>query len=365
MNREKDLEYEHFEFSYGGYMTTWLVGHTNQFRAAVAQNAVTEMNVMWGLSDLQSWTAWELHGQPWEVPDAMRRHSPLTYADQVRTPTLLLNSREDRRCPIAMGRMFYQALLTRGVPTEMVVYPGEGHGIKQPKHQVDVLERTLAWFATNDVGAEAEIVMLGDSITKGVRAGVKPEETFAALTEARLRDLGWKVRVTNVGIGGERTDQALVRLERDVLAKKPRLVTIMYGTNDSYVDAGKDASRISLAAYRTNLQQLVERIRGAGAIPLVMTEPRWGSKAKANGVGEHPNERLEAFLDACRDVARETKAPLIDHYAHWLAYELRGQDLGDWTTDQCHPNPLGHQQIAELMSAIISGALRQTVTTRP
>jgi acyl-CoA thioesterase-1 len=354
-----------YGISYGGYMTTWLVGHTNQFRAAVAQNAVTEMNVMWGLSDLQSWTAWELHGQPWEAPDAMRRHSPLASADQVRTPTLLLNSREDRRCPIAMGRMFYQSLLTRGVPTEMVVYPGEGHGIKQPKHQVDVLERALAWFAANDVGAEAEIVMLGDSITKGVRPGVKPEETFAAVMEARLRDLGWKVRVTNVGIGGERTDQALKRLERDVLAKKPRLVTIMYGTNDSYVDAGKDASRISLESYRTNLQQLVQQVHAARAIPILMTEPRWGSKAKANGVGEHPNVRLEAFLDACRDVARETKTPLVDHYAHWLANELRGRDLGDCTTDQCHPNPQGHQQMAELMSPIISDALRQTFTARP
>ena len=351
--------------SYGGYMTTWLVGHTHQFRGAVAQNAVTEMNVMWGLGDLQSWTTWELRGLPWEVPEAMHRHSPLTYADQVRTPIMLLNSREDRRCPIAMGRMFYQALLSRGVPTEMVIYPGEGHGIKQPRHQVDVLQRTLAWFAANEVGAEAEIVMLGDSITKGVRAGVKLEETFAAITETRLRELGWKVRVTNVGIGGERTDQALQRLERDVLVKKPRLVTIMYGTNDSYVDAGKDASRLPLEAYRANLMQLVGRVRAAGAIPILMTEPRWGSKAKANGLGEHPNKRLEVFLDACGDVARETKTPLVDHYAHWMAYELRGQDLGDWTTDQCHPNPKGHRQIAELMSPILSSALRQAFTAGP
>ena len=54
--------------SYGGFMTCWLVGHTNRFRAAVAQNAVTDLNVMWGLSDLQSWTEWEFGGRPWEVP---------------------------------------------------------------------------------------------------------------------------------------------------------------------------------------------------------------------------------------------------------------------------------------------------------
>jgi len=137
--------------SYGGYMTCWLVGHTEQFRAAVAQNAVTDLNVMWGLSDIQSWTEWEFGGKPWEVAEAMRTHSPLTYADKVATPTLILHSRDDRRCPIAMGRMFYQTLVTRGVPTEMVVYPDEGHGIRQPRHREDVLRRTLAWFARYDL----------------------------------------------------------------------------------------------------------------------------------------------------------------------------------------------------------------------
>ena len=61
--------------SYGGFTTCWLVGHTNQFRAAVAQNAVTDLTMMWSLSDLQSWTEWEFGGRPWEVPAAMRRHS--------------------------------------------------------------------------------------------------------------------------------------------------------------------------------------------------------------------------------------------------------------------------------------------------
>lgn len=136
--------------SYGGFMTSWLVGHTNQFRAAVAQNAVTDMNAMWGLSDLQSWTEWELGGLPWQVTDAMRRHSPLTYAEQVKTPTLLLHSRDDRRCPLPMGRMFHRALAARGVPTQLVIYPNEGHGIRQPRHQADVLRRVLAWFKEHD-----------------------------------------------------------------------------------------------------------------------------------------------------------------------------------------------------------------------
>jgi len=136
--------------SYGGFMTTWLVGQTDRFRAAVAQNAVTDLGTMWHLSDLQSWTEWEMEGRPWEIPDRMRAHSPLTYVGNVRTPTLILHSRDDRRCPVAMGRMFHRALKARGVPTEMVIYPDEGHIIRQLPHREDVLRRTLAWFERHD-----------------------------------------------------------------------------------------------------------------------------------------------------------------------------------------------------------------------
>ncbi|HET6881818.1 MAG TPA: S9 family peptidase [Pirellulales bacterium] len=141
-----------YGISYGGFMTCWLVGHTRQFSAAVAQNAVTDMSVMWGTSDIQSWTEWELGGLPWEIADDMRRHSPLSYVDRIATPTLILHSRDDRRCPLPMGRMFHQSLVSRGVPTAMVIYPDEGHGIRQPRHQADVLRRVLAWFA--DHGGE-------------------------------------------------------------------------------------------------------------------------------------------------------------------------------------------------------------------
>jgi dipeptidyl aminopeptidase/acylaminoacyl peptidase len=135
--------------SYGGFLTCWLVGHTRRFRAAVAQNAVTDMTTMWGLSDIRNWVEWEV-GNPWKSPGALRKHSPLTYADKVETPTLMLHSRDDRRVPLANGALFYQALRTRGVPTEMVIYPGEGHGIRQPRHREDVLRRVLAWFERYD-----------------------------------------------------------------------------------------------------------------------------------------------------------------------------------------------------------------------
>ena len=137
--------------SYGGYTTSWLIGQTHQFRAAVPQNAVTDLNVMWGLSDIQSWTEWEFGGRPWEVSEIMHQRSPLTHASKVQTPTLILHAANDRRCPLPMGAMYYRALKESGVETEMVIYPDEGHPIRQLPHMEDVLIRVLDWFARHDV----------------------------------------------------------------------------------------------------------------------------------------------------------------------------------------------------------------------
>jgi dipeptidyl aminopeptidase/acylaminoacyl peptidase/lysophospholipase L1-like esterase len=339
--------------SYGGYMTTWLVGHTPQFRAAVAQNAVTEMNVMWGLSDIQSWPRYEMGGFPWEVPEKMHEHSPFAHAGKIRTPTMILHATEDRRCPIAMGRMFHQALLARRVPTQMVVYPHENHGIKQPTHQVDVLQRTLAWFSAHDVDAPVEIVMLGDSITKGVRPGVTAEQTFSTYLEKVLHEKGIAANVINSGVGSETTTLCLARLERDAISKRPKVAAIMYGTNDSWVDKGKSDPRLTLDEFRDNTVQLVERLRRAGITPILMTEPSHGKKSAPNGLGEHPNLKLEQYVAVTREVAKELSVPLVDHFADWTAAEAKGQDLTDWTTDQYHPNPAGHARMAELILPVM------------
>ena len=136
--------------SYGGYMTSWLVGQTSRFRAAVAENAVTDLTMMWTLSDLQSWTEWSFGGRPREVPNAMRQHSPLTHAGKVKTPTLILHSANDRRCPLPMGQAFHRALLQAGVRTQLVIYPNERHSISQPRHRADRLKRILDWFEAHD-----------------------------------------------------------------------------------------------------------------------------------------------------------------------------------------------------------------------
>ena len=192
------------------------------------------------------------------------------------------------------------------------------------------------------------IVTLGDSITKGERSGVTAEQTFASLIESSLLVTGRPVRVTNVGIGGERTDQALARLGK-VLALKPDVVTIMYGTNDSFVDQGQTASRLSLDRYRDNLVRLVTELLRRDIRPVLMTEPRWADDAKPNGVGEHPNVRLEKYVEACREVAALWRVTLVDHFARWTRARTDGVTLRDWTTDGCHPNPGGHRVLAATM----------------
>ena len=79
----------------------------------------------------------------------------------------------------------------------------------------------------------------------------------------------------------------------------------MYGTNDSYVDQGKTTSRITVDDYRANLNYIVAQLLRRGIQPVLMTEPRWSDKAGKNGIGESPDIKLEPFVQACRDVAKE------------------------------------------------------------
>lgn len=226
----------------------------------------------------------------------------------------------------------------------------------------------VRWAAPNRLARSdhaQRIITLGDSITKGVRTGVDQSETFASLLEAELRQAGHDVEVLNLGIGGERTDQALERLARDVLSHEPAIVTIMYGTNDSYVDRGQTTPRLSRAQFRENLSRLVARLRNAGITPVLMTEPRWADNAGPNGIGQHPNELLETYMQECREVAEETGAALVDHYAYWSEARRAGVDLSTWTTDACHPNPTGHRVLAETLRPVVAAVMESLAPRVP
>jgi acyl-CoA thioesterase-1 len=128
----------------------------------------------------------------------------------------------------------------------------------------------------------------------------------------------------------------------------------MYGTNDSWVDAGQTASRLSERAYTENLREIVRRLRAAGARVVLMTPPMFAEENPRNGLGEDPNLRLASFAAACRAVAIETGVPLVDHFAGWAAIQSRGESLQPWTTDGCHPNEAGHSDLSvRLLPAVL------------
>ena len=237
------------------------------------------------------------------------------------------------------------SLIVFGLAVALVILGGAGRG-EDPGREV------------GEPGARVvRVVTLGDSITKGVRAGVRPEDTFATLAERALRADGIGAEVVNLGVGGERTDQALKRLEV-VAERRPQVVTVMYGTNDSYVDQGATASRIPLEEYRANLKAIVAGLLLRGIEPILMTEPRWADDAPVNGLSESPNVRLASYVEACRAVATECRVPLVDHFARWTEARSKDQALGDWTTDGCHPNPRGHWELAEALRPALRDALR-------
>jgi dipeptidyl aminopeptidase/acylaminoacyl peptidase len=134
--------------SHGGFMTSWLAGHHgHRFRAAISERAVNAIDSFTGSSDIGWVFAADMYG-----PDVERQRaqSPLTYADQIDIPMLIIHSEQDWRCPIEQGQRLYVALKHRGVPVEMLIFPGEGHELSRsglPSHRVARMEAILDWWS--------------------------------------------------------------------------------------------------------------------------------------------------------------------------------------------------------------------------
>ncbi len=138
--------------SYGGFMTSWIVTHTDRFRAAVSMRALNNWYSFYGTSDIGHFFAsdWYVGGEPWNNAEEYLAHSPIAHVANCTTPTLILHSEKDFRCPIEQGEQFYIALKKLGVPTEFVRFPDETHELSRsgkPKHRRERLERIVAWFA--------------------------------------------------------------------------------------------------------------------------------------------------------------------------------------------------------------------------
>ncbi len=132
--------------SYGGFMTNWIITQTPRFKAAVSAASVSNLISFYSTSLYQDLIHAEFGGFPWDNYDQLWQWSPLRYVKQAQTPTLFIHGEQDNDVHITQAEEMYMALRRRGVETVLVRYPREGHGLREPRHRVDALELTLAWF---------------------------------------------------------------------------------------------------------------------------------------------------------------------------------------------------------------------------
>jgi dipeptidyl aminopeptidase/acylaminoacyl peptidase len=132
-------------WSYGGFMTSWIVTHTHRFKAAAVGAGVTNLWSFTGTSDIAGFLPDYFSGDPWNSFDGYYNHSPMAFVKGVTTPTLILHGEADVRVPISQGYEFYNALKRQRVPTKMVVYPRTPHGPHEPKFVLDIMQRHVEW----------------------------------------------------------------------------------------------------------------------------------------------------------------------------------------------------------------------------
>lgn len=133
-------------WSYGGYMTSWIVTQTPRFKAASMGAGIGNVFSLYGNTDIPEALEAYFGGPPWGDAQNYLRHSAINFVGNARTPTLIQHGADDRRVRVSQSEEFYQALSKLGVPVEMVVYPRQPHGLQEPRLLRDALERNLRWF---------------------------------------------------------------------------------------------------------------------------------------------------------------------------------------------------------------------------
>jgi dipeptidyl aminopeptidase/acylaminoacyl peptidase len=137
-----------FGWSYGGYMTFWILTQTDRFKAVSPGAGLTNIYSMYSQNDIQRYLRWFYSDKsPWEAQELYWDRSPMKYIKNVKTPTMIMHGQVDTRVPIAQAQEFYMALKEMNVPVEFVVYPRENHGFTEPRHQMDRVRRYVKFFA--------------------------------------------------------------------------------------------------------------------------------------------------------------------------------------------------------------------------
>ena len=133
-------------WSYGGYMTMWTVTQTDRFKAAVPGAGIANWQSYYGQNLIDQWMIPFFGASVYDDPAVYEKSSPIKFIKNVKTPTLIIVGERDAECPSAQSYEFWHALRTLGVPTQLIIYPGEGHLFLKPENQADRLNQTIAWF---------------------------------------------------------------------------------------------------------------------------------------------------------------------------------------------------------------------------
>ncbi len=133
-------------WSYGGFMTMWTVTQTNRFHSAVAGAGIANWQSYYGQNLIDQWMIPFFGSSVYDDPGIYEKSSPIHYIKKVKTPTLVIVGERDAECPAPQSYEFWHALKALGVPTQLIIYPGEGHLFIKPENQADRLDQTVAWF---------------------------------------------------------------------------------------------------------------------------------------------------------------------------------------------------------------------------
>jgi dipeptidyl aminopeptidase/acylaminoacyl peptidase len=132
--------------SYGGFMTMWAVTQTNRFKAAVAAAGISNWLSYYGENGIDAWMIPFFGASAYEDPAIYAKSSAINFIHNVKTPTFAYVGERDIECPAPQTQEFWHAMKAMNVPTSVMIYPGEGHGLRDPENLADAMQRTLAWF---------------------------------------------------------------------------------------------------------------------------------------------------------------------------------------------------------------------------
>lgn len=139
--------------SYGGYLTNWIIGHSDRFKAAVTQRCVSNFYSFFGTSDIGfTFGEYEFGGTPWSDAEKLLHHSPISYVESMKTPLLIIHNEQDLRCPIEQAEQLFVFLKKLGREVAFVRIPGEDHNLSRtgkPSRRLARLHHLLGWFDTH------------------------------------------------------------------------------------------------------------------------------------------------------------------------------------------------------------------------